>query len=54
MWNVAYFYNSGSLEGDDIVKQILEVVVALEFVGLKVKLQMCDAGGGNTSSVAIN
>ena len=46
-WNVAFYFNSSSLTGDDLVKQILTVISKCEFLGLQVKLQMSDAGVGN-------
>jgi hypothetical protein len=52
-WNVAYFFNCGSLDGDDIVKQLLMVITACELVGLIVKLLMSDAGGGNTRALGL-
>ena len=35
------------------MKQLLHVITAVEFVGFKVKLQMCDAGGGNISALGL-
>ena len=52
-WNVAFYFNSGSLTGDDLVKQILTVITACEIVGLQVKLQMSDAGAGNPRAVSL-
>eukprot|EP00536_Pseudo-nitzschia_multiseries_P010146 jgi/Psemu1/25142/gm1.25142_g len=52
-FNVAYFFNSGSLDGDDVLRQLLHVIAALEFVGFKVVMQMSDAGGANTSALAL-
>eukprot|EP00536_Pseudo-nitzschia_multiseries_P009562 jgi/Psemu1/23564/gm1.23564_g len=53
-FNVAYFFNSGSLDADDVLRQLLHVIAALEFVDLKVMLQMSDAeGAGNTSALAL-
>ena len=46
-WNVAYFFNDGSLDAEDLLQQLLIVITACEIVGLKVKLQMSDAGGAN-------
>eukprot|EP00536_Pseudo-nitzschia_multiseries_P005420 jgi/Psemu1/12527/gm1.12527_g len=52
-FNVAYFFNSGCLDGDDVLRQLLHVIVALGFVGFKVMMQMPDAGGANTSALAL-
>eukprot|EP00536_Pseudo-nitzschia_multiseries_P000756 jgi/Psemu1/1698/gm1.1698_g len=52
-FNVAYFINSGSLDGDYVLRQLLHVVAALECVGFKVMMQMLDAGGVNTSALAL-
>ena len=50
---MAFYFNSGSLTGDDLVKQILTVITACEIVGLQVKLQMSDAGAGNPRAVSL-
>ena len=52
-WNVGYFFNSGSLDSDDLVKQLLIVLLVCRFVGLQTKLQMSDAGGANSRLIRV-
>ena len=37
------FFNSGSLDHDDLLRQILTVLTACEMVGLQINFQMSDA-----------
>ena len=41
------------MDGDDVVKQSLQVITACELVGMHVSWQMSDAGGANTRSLAL-
>ena len=50
-WNVGYFFNCGSLDGDEVLRQLLIVIIACELVGIVIKLQMSDAGGGNMKAI---
>ena len=45
--NVEFFYNNGSLTGDDLLGQVLRVILLCETVGLQVNLLVSDAGGPN-------
>ena len=51
-WNVAYYFNCGSLDGDELLRQLIIVIIACELVGIKIKLQMSDAGGANMKATA--
>ena len=51
-WNVAYYFNCGSLDGDELLRQLIIVIIACELVGIKIKLQMSDAGGANMKAAA--
>ena len=46
-WNVAYFLNDGTLDGDTLIKQILYVITCCELAGLQVQSLVSDAGGNN-------
>ena len=46
-WNAVYYFNCGSLDGDELLRQLINVIIACELVGIKLKLQMSDAGGVN-------
>ena len=46
-WNVAYFLNDGTLDGDALIKQILYVITCCELAGLQVQSLVSDAGGNN-------
>ena len=52
-YNVGYFFSCGDMDGDDVVKQLLQVITACEVVGINVSWQMSDAGGANTRSLAL-
>ena len=52
-WTVGCFFNSGSLNCDDLLKQVLTVIAASEVVGLQIKLQVSDAGGANARALAM-
>ncbi|EJK72638.1 hypothetical protein THAOC_05811 [Thalassiosira oceanica] len=47
MFCVMSFFNSGSLSGDVILRQLIAVIMACEAVGSRVFLFACDAGGAN-------
>ena len=51
-WNVGYFFNCGSLDGDEVLRQLLIVIIACELVGIVIKLQMSNAGGANMKATA--
>jgi hypothetical protein len=42
-----FFYNTGSLDSDDLLRQLLHVVGSCESIGLQVYGICCDAGGPN-------
>jgi len=52
-WNLAYFLNCGSLDGDELVRQILLVTTCCELVGLLVQCLISDAGGGNAGALRL-
>ena len=45
VYNVMSFFNSGSLSGDIVLRQLFIVIMACEIAGSKVFLVVCDAGG---------
>ena len=47
--NAEYFFNTGSLTGDDLIAQIMHVISCYEAVGVKIFGLILDAGGGNKS-----
>ena len=51
-WNVAYYFNCGSLDGDELLRQLITIIIACELVGIKIKLQMSDAGGADMKAAA--
>ena len=53
IWNVGYFFNSGSLDSDDLVNQLLIVLLLCGFVELQIKLQMFDAGWANSRLIRV-
>jgi hypothetical protein len=50
--NMEYFYNTGSLTGDEILQQLLRVILCLETTETEVHMLVMDAGGGNSSLLA--
>jgi len=50
-WNLAYFLSCGSLDGDELVRQIILVTPCCELVGLLVQCLISDAGGGNAGAL---
>ena len=49
--NGEYFYNDGSLKGDDILGQILWVITCYEIVDVQIHGTNMDAGGNNTGAI---
>jgi hypothetical protein len=43
--NFEFFYNDGSLTGDDLLEQVLRVIMLCEMTGLRVYILVSDAGG---------
>ena len=46
--NADFFFNNGSLDGNELIRQMIQVVMSYEFIGVKVFGIVSDAGGGNT------
>ena len=46
--NADFFFNNGSLDGNELIRQMMLVVMAYEFIGVKIFGIVSDAGGGNT------
>ena len=46
--NADFFFNNGSLDGNELIRQMIQVVVSYEFIGVKIFGIVSDAGGGNT------
>ena len=49
MHNGDFYYNTGSLDANEIVRQFLDVIVSYELIGVKILGIVSDAGGGNES-----
>lgn len=47
--NLEWFFNDGTLTGDDLIGQILRVICLCEIVGVQVYVLIADAGGANSS-----
>ena len=47
--NGGFYFNTGSLDGNELIRQMLEVVISYEVIGIKIYGIVCDAGGGNES-----
>ena len=52
-WNVAYFLNCGSLDGQELIHQLLLVITCCHLAGFWVLCIVSDAGGGNKGLVAL-
>ena len=46
-YNLEFWYNSGSLKGEELLYQFRQVVMRCESVGARVLGMVCDAGGNN-------
>jgi len=46
--NAEYFFNSGSLMGDELMHQFMHVVSCYEAIGIWILGCICDAGGQNS------
>ena len=42
-------FNTGSLDGDELVRQFIDVVTSYEMIGVKIYGMVSDGGGGNTN-----
>jgi len=47
--NMEFFFNDGSLTGDEMLSQLLCCIICCEVVGLRVYMVCADAGGANSS-----
>jgi len=47
--NVEFFYNHGSLSGDELVAQVMHVITCCESAGVQIHGLVADAGGNNKS-----
>ena len=46
-FNVEFWFNSGSLSGEELIEQFSQVVLRLETIGARVLGMASDAGGNN-------
>lgn len=46
-FNCEFWYNSGSLKGDELLEQFNQVAIRCEMIGFRVLGFVCDAGGPN-------
>ena len=42
-------FNTGSLDGDELVRQFIDVVTSYEMIGVKIYGIVSDGGGGSTN-----
>ena len=49
----AFFHSDGGVDSDELLRQLIIVITACEFVGVHVKLQMSDAGGANECAIRL-
>ena len=45
--NADFFFHNGSLDGHELIRQLIKVVISYEFIGVKIFGLVSDAGGGN-------
>ena len=46
--NADLFFNNGSLDRNELIRQLIQVVISYEFIGVKIFGVVSDAGEGNT------
>ena len=46
--NADFFFNNGSLDGNELIRQMILVISSYEFIGVKIFGIVSDAGGGNS------
>ena len=46
--NADFYYNKGSLDGNELIRQYIDVVSCYELIGIKIYGMVSDGGGGNT------
>ena len=46
--NADFFFNDGSLDGNELIRQMIQVVLSYEFIGVKIFGIVSDTGGGNS------
>ena len=46
--NADFFFNDGSLDGNELIRQMIQVVLSYEFIVVKIFGIVSDAGGGNS------
>jgi hypothetical protein len=47
--NLEFFYNNGTLSGDELLEQVMHVISCCELAGIMIHALVCDAGGPNKS-----
>ena len=45
--NAKFYYNTGSLDANEITKQFIDVLISYEMLGVKILGVVSDGGGGN-------
>ena len=48
VYTADFFYNNGSLDGNELIRQMMQIVLSYEFIGVKIFGIISDTGGGNT------
>ena len=51
--NAEFFFNDGSLDGDELLDQLTHVLLSYELVGAKVLGIVSDAGGNNAGLIKL-
>ena len=47
--NADFYFNKGSLDGNELVRQFIDIVTSYEMIGIKIYGMVSDGGGGNTN-----
>ena len=47
VYNAIFYFNTGSLDANEITKQFIDVLISYEMLGIKVLGVVSDGGGGN-------
>lgn len=50
IWSIPsiFFFNDRSLDENELIRQVLQVILSYEFIGVQIYVLVSDAGGGST------
>jgi hypothetical protein len=51
--NAEFFFNTGSLDGNDMLHQLIHVILSYELIGVKILGLVSDAGGNNAGLIRL-